>query len=192
TVGSMHGARHRKAMRELDWLVVRDFAPTESAEFWRDAPEIARGEFRSEDIETEVFFFPAAAHTEKDGTFTNTQRLLQWHHKAIEASGDCRSELWFMFHLGKRLRKLYGGSRRKRDRPILDLTWDYPTKGDHLEPDAEAVLKEISGRTVPDGKPLGGFKELKADGSTACGCWIYCGCFADGVNQTARRKPWWM
>src|SRR5438309_2359626 len=117
TVGSMHGALHRKGLRAAKWVVVRDFAPTETAEFWRDAPEIARGEFRSEDIETEVFFFPAAAHTEKDGTFTNTQRLLQWHHKAIEPPGDCRSELWFMYHLGKRLKKLYGGSRRKRDRP---------------------------------------------------------------------------
>ncbi|MGH2868645.1 MAG: molybdopterin dinucleotide binding domain-containing protein, partial [Solirubrobacteraceae bacterium] len=33
------------------------------------------------------------------------------------------------------------------------------------------------------------YTDLKADGSTSCGCWIYCGCFADGVNQTARRKP---
>ena len=67
---------------------MRDFAPTETAEFWKDAPEIDRGEVRVEEIETEVFFFPAAAHTEKDGTFTKTQRLLQWHHKAIEPPGD--------------------------------------------------------------------------------------------------------
>src|SRR5437899_12385841 len=116
TVGSMHGALHRKAMRELDWLVVRDFAPTETAEFWRDAPEIARGEVRPEDIETEVFFFPAAAHTEKDGTFTNTQRLLQMHHKAIDPPGQCRSDLWFMYHLGKRMKKLYEGSVDPKDR----------------------------------------------------------------------------
>ena len=80
--------------------MVRDFRLTETAEFWRDAPEIARGEVRTEDIATEVFFFPAAAHTEKDGTFTNTQRLLQWHDKAVEPPGDCRSELHFMYHLG--------------------------------------------------------------------------------------------
>ena len=95
-VGSMHGALQRKGLRKLDWLVVRDFALTETAEFWRTAPEIERGEVRTEDIETEVFFFPAAAHTEKDGSFTNTQRLLQWHHKAVEPPGDCRSELQFM------------------------------------------------------------------------------------------------
>jgi formate dehydrogenase major subunit len=189
TVGSMHGALHRKGLRELDWLVVRDFAPTETAEFWRDAPEISRGEVRPEDIKTEVFFFPCAAHTEKDGTFTNTQRMLQWHHKAIDPPGEARSELHFMYHLGRRMKKMYEGSTDPKDRPILDLTWDYPTLGAHEEPDAEAVLAEINGWTLPGREPVSGFKELKDDGSTACGCWIYSGCYADGVNQTARRKP---
>jgi formate dehydrogenase major subunit len=189
TVGSMHGALHRKAMRELDWLVVRDFAPTETAEFWRDAPEIHRGEVRTEDIKTEVFMFPAAAHTEKDGAFTNTQRMLQWHHKAVEPSGECRSELHFIYHLGLRLKKLYEGSVAPKDRPLLDLTWDYPTKGPHQEPDAEAVLREINGFSVDSGELVDGFTDLKADGSTACGCWIYSGVFKDGVNQAARRKP---
>lgn len=188
TVGSMHGALHRKAMRELEWMVVRDFAPTETAEFWRDAPEIARGEVRTEEIGTEVFFFPAATHTEKDGTFTNTQRLLQWHHAAIDPPGDCRSELHFMFHLGRRIRALVD-ERDPKNRPVLDLTWDYPTKGPYDEPDAEAVLREISGFTTEDDRAVGGFADLKADGSTACGCWIYSGCYADEVNQTARRKP---
>jgi formate dehydrogenase major subunit len=189
TVGSMHGALHRKGMRELDWMVVRDFAPTETAEFWRDAPEIRRGEVKTEDIKTEVFMFPAAAHTEKDGAFTNTQRMLQWHHKAIEPPGDCRSELHFVYHLGLRLRKLYEGSTDAKDRPLLDLTWDYPTKGPHQEPDAEAVLREINGYHVDSGELVDGFTDLKTDGSTACGCWIYSGVFKDGVNQAARRKP---
>jgi formate dehydrogenase major subunit len=190
TVGSMHGALHRQAMRRLDWLVVRDFAVTESAEFWRDGPEFARGEVRPEEIGTEVFFFPCAAHTEKDGTFTNTQRLLQWHHKAVEPPGDCRSELHFVYHLGKRLRELYAGSTDTKDRGLLALTWDYPVAGETAEPSAEAVLAEINGYRVADRKPVDGFADLKDDGSTACGCWIYSGCFKDGVNQTARRKSW--
>jgi formate dehydrogenase major subunit len=188
TVGSMHGSLHRKALRELDWLVVRDFAPTETAEFWRTAPEIARGEARPEDIRTEVFFFPAATHTEKDGSFTNTQRLLQWHEKAIEAPGDCRSELWFAYHLGKRLKALYAPSTAERDRPVQALAWSYGEHGPRAEPSAEAVLAEVSGYTLPDGKPVDGFAKLKDDGSTACGCWIYSGCYKDGVNQPARRK----
>ncbi len=189
TVGSMHGALHRKGMRRLEWMVVRDFAPTETAEFWRDAPEIARGEVKPEDIATEVFFFPAATHTEKDGAFTNTQRLLQWHHKAVDPPGDCRSELWFMYHLGRRLRERYAGSVQAKDTPIQHLTWDYPTKGPHQEPDAEAVLKEINGWTVADGAPVASYLDLRDDGSTACGSWIYCGSYTGGVNQTARRKP---
>jgi formate dehydrogenase major subunit len=189
TVGSMHGALHRKGLRELDWLVVRDFALTEGAEFWRDAPEIARGEVRPEDIKTEVFFFPAAAHTEKDGSFTNTQRMLQWHHAAITPPGDCRSELHFVYHLGRRMKNLYAGSTLAKDRPILDLVWDYPTKGPHDEPDAEAVLAEINGYTVADRQPVSSYRSLKDDGSTACGCWIYSGAYAHRVNQPARRRP---
>ena len=189
TVGSMNGALQRKGLRGAEWVVVRDFAPTETAEFWRTAPEIARGEVRPEDIATEVFFFPCAAHTEKDGTFTNTQRLLQWHHAALDPPGECRSDLHFMYHLGRRLKRLYEGSTERKDRPILDLTWDYPTKGAHEEPDAEAVLKEISGYRVADGAAVSGFVDLTDDGTTACGCWIYSGSYKDGVNQTARRRP---
>ena len=188
-VGSMNGAFQRAAMRKLDWLVVRDFYLVESAEFWRTSPEIERGEVRPEDIATEVFFLPAAAHTEKDGSFTNTQRLLQWHHQAIEPPGDCRSELHFMYHLGKRLKKLYENSTDPKDRPIQHITWTYPEKGRIQEPDAESVLREINGYELSTGKPLSKYTELADDGSTGCGCWIYTGCYADGVNQTARRKP---
>jgi formate dehydrogenase major subunit len=189
TVGSMHSALHRKGLGELDWLVVRDFNLVETAEFWRDAPEIARGEVRTEDIKTEVFFFPAATHVEKNGTFTNTQRLLQWHHKAIEPPDDSRSDLHFLFYLGRALKQRYEGSPEARDRPILDLTWDYPTDGPLEEPSAEAVLQEINGYTVVDGELVSGFADLRDDGTTACGAWIYSGCYKDGVNQAARRRP---
>jgi formate dehydrogenase major subunit len=191
-VGSMNGPLQRKALRQLDWLVVRDFALTETADFWRDAPEIQRGEVRPEEIATEVFFFPAAAHTEKDGSFTNTQRLLQWHHKAIEPRGDTRSELDFVFKLGMRLKKLYESEfDQPRNFPLRDLTWDYPVHGANQEPAAEAVLQEINGYTVPGRKPVDGFASLKDDGTTACGCWIYSGVYRDGINMSARRKPHW-
>jgi formate dehydrogenase major subunit len=187
-VGSANAKLHRLAMAQLDWLVVRDLQEIESASFWYDSPEIASGELRTEEIATEVFFLPAAAHTEKDGSFTNTQRLLQWHHKAVEPAGDCRSDLWFMYHLGLRIRDKLARSRKRRDRPILDLTWDYPTSGPQEEPSAEAVLREINGRDG-HGNLLPTSTKLEADGSTKCGCWIYSGCYADGVNQPARRKP---
>ncbi len=192
SVGSMNGPLQRKGLRQLDWLVVRDFQLTETADFWREAPEIDRGDVKTKDIKTEVFFFPAAAHTEKDGSFTNTQRMLQWHHKAVEPKGDSRSELDFIFKLGQRLKNLYANEYRvPRNWPIRDMTWDYPTHGPLEEPSAEAVLREINGYTVADRKVVKGYTDLKDDGSTACGCWIYSGCYANNTNMTARRKPYW-
>jgi formate dehydrogenase major subunit len=187
-VGSAHGKLQRLAMSKLDWLVVRDLNLIESATFWHEGPEIETGELRTQEIGTEVFFLPAASHVEKDGSFTNTQRLLQWHHEAVEPPGDCRSDLWFMFHLGRIIRRKLAGSTDPRDRAILDLTWDYPAHGPRQEPDAEKVLEEIGGWDG-EGNPLSDYMPLKDDGSTACGCWIYAGCYADGVNQTARRRP---
>jgi formate dehydrogenase major subunit len=187
-VGSANGKLQRLGLAKLDWLVVRDFSLIESATFWKDGPEIDSGELRTQDIGTEVFFMPAAAHTEKSGSFTNTQRLLQWHHAAVEPAGDARSELWFAYHLGRLIRQKLTGSNDEMDRPVLDLTWAYPAEGARGEPSAEAVLAEINGWDG-DGKPLSAYTELKDDGSTACGCWIYCGVYADGVNQAARRKP---
>src|SRR4029078_7986927 len=100
---------------------------------------------QTDDIAPEFFFFPAATHTEKDGTFTNTNRLLQWHDTAVEPAGDARSDLWFTYHLARRTKQPLAASDRNRDRPIRFLTWDLPTSGPHEEPSAEAVLKEING-----------------------------------------------
>jgi len=187
-VGSANGRMQRLAMANLDWLVVRDLVQIESATWWRNGPEIETGEMRTEDIRTEVFFLPAAAHTEKEGTFTNTQRMLQWRRQAVEPAGDARSELWFTYHLGRRIRAKLAASPAEMDRPVLDLTWDYPVHGPRDEPSAEEVLAEINGRDA-DGKPLSSYTQLASDGSTTCGCWIYCGVYADGVNQADRRKP---
>lgn len=185
--GTANARMQRQGLAKLEWLVVRDLNMIETATFWKDGPEIATGEMRTEDIGTEVFFLPAAAHSEKDGTFTNTQRLLQWHHKAVEPPGDCRSDLWFYFELGRRIKARLAGSTDPRNRPLLDLTWDYPVD-DTGEPSADAVLREING-TGPDGAAVGGYTELKADGSTRCGCWIYSGVYAGEVNHSMRRKP---
>ena len=127
-------------MAKLDWLVVRDFSLIESATWWKDGPEIETGEMRTEDIGTEVFFFPAAAHTEKDGTFTNTQRMLQWHHKAVEPAGRCAQRP--VVHLPPRphdpgelaAERARTARRDEIDRPVLDLTWDYPLRGPLDEP----------------------------------------------------------
>jgi formate dehydrogenase major subunit len=187
-VGSANAPLQRKGLANLDWLVVRDTNQIETAAFWYDSPEIETGERRPQDIGTEVFFLPAATHTEKDGMFTNTQRLLQWHAKAVEPPGDCRSELWFTYHLARRVRERLAGSADPKDRPVLELTWDYPLQGPHAEPEADAIVQEINGRHA-DGRFVAKYQELADDGSTSCGSWIHAGIYADGVNHAARRKP---
>src|SRR6185312_899210 len=137
-VGSAHGKMQRLGMAHLKWLVVRDLNMIESATFWKDGPEIETGELTTTDIATEVFFFPAASHVEKDGSFTQTQRMLQWRDKAVEPTGDQRSDLWFFYHLGRRLKERLAGSSDDRDRPLLDLAWNYEVRGD--EPSAADVL----------------------------------------------------
>jgi len=208
-VGAPNSRLQRKALSKLKWLVVRDMVEIESANFWYNSPEIERGELKPEEIKTEVFFFPAAGHAEKEGAFTNTQRLLQWREKAVNPPGDCRSEGWFMHHLALRLIAKAKQSNDPIDEPLRALDWWYP-EDEHREPKMESVLAEINGwQTEPqpgadgvlfggvdrEGRPhhgpqLNGFPDLKDDGSTTCGCWIYSGVFGrDGMNKANARKP---
>jgi formate dehydrogenase major subunit len=193
--GGPNAGLHRAGLRQLDWLVVCDWFEIESAVFWQSDPTgpVAK------DVKTEVFFFPAAAAQEKEGSLTNTQRMLQWHDKAIDPLGDSRSDAWFIYNLGKRLKKLYADSTDPRDQALLNLTWDYefdepPTLPDgsrsriESEPDLEKVLQEINGFTSKDRRLLSGFSELKDDGSTACGCWIYSGVFPEHSRNRARDR----
>src|SRR6266699_2768293 len=222
-VGAPNSRLQRKALSKLKWLVVRDMVEIESANFWYNSPEIERGELKPEEIETEVFFFPAAGHAEKEGAFTNTQRLLQWREKAVDPPGDCRSDAWFVHQLALRLIARANASNDPVDEPLRALDWWYPE--DELgDPQMEAVLVEINGwhtlemwerpqrrddrgteapPTLQDGIVFGvdrhgelhhgpqvdAFAELKADGSTASGCWIYSGVLGrDGVNKANSRK----
>ncbi len=188
-VGAPNSKLERRALSRLKWLVVRDLVETETASFWLDSPEVASGELKAEDVETEVFLFPAASHVEKAGTFTNTQRLLQWREQAVDPPGDARSELHFMVHLGRLLQARATSS--SRDAALRSLTWDYGTTGPQQEPDAEEILREIHGWTNEVGGGRGAiqhFGDLKNDGSTSCGCWIYSGVF-DGVNKANGRQP---
>jgi formate dehydrogenase major subunit len=183
-VGSPNAKMEREALRKLKWLVVRDMVEVETAAFWEEAPA---------EIATEVFFFPAASHVEKDGTFTNTQRLLQWREKAVDPPGEARSELHFMVQLGRKLKAM--ATDRLRDAGLRALTWDYEDEN------ADEVLREIHGyrsaaapaaalRSESGGSAaaLLNFGQLKNDGSTACGCWIYSGVY-DGENKANKREP---
>ncbi len=211
--GSTHSTMQREALKQLDWMVVLDLYETESAAFWHRGPVPHTDAVDPSKIKTEVFLLPAAASTEKEGSFTNTQRLIQWRDKAVDPPGDARSDLWFVYHLGKRLKELYADSKEPRDRGLQALTWEYeleePEPGSRIldEPDAQLVLKEINGYyvypqdqtemgtgkahayTLREAPHVPGFAVLKADGSTACGSWIYSGVYPEpGNNRAASRN----
>jgi formate dehydrogenase major subunit len=206
-VAAANSRFQRASLSKLKWLVVREMVEIEAATFWRDSPEIEHGELKTEEIETEVFFFPAAGHAEKEGAFTNTQRLLQWREKAVDPPGDARSDAWFMHQLALRLIAKAKQSDDPLDEPLRALNWWYPE--DELgDPQMEAVLAEINGwYTDPqsnaegvvfgldrEGNPhhgpqIDGYARLKADGSTACGGWIYSGVLGpDKINKANSRS----
>jgi formate dehydrogenase major subunit len=186
-VGSPNARLQRSALSKLKWLVVRDMVEVETATFWKDSPEVKRGELKPEDVATEVFLFPAAGSAEKEGSFTNTQRLVQFRERAIHPPGDARSELWFMHQLALRLKKKAAGLVGRRYEPLQKLKWDYITDSAG-EPAVTQVLKEINGWDVNTGKQLPNLKAIKRDGSTACGCWIYSGIFPEERRNRAHER----
>lgn len=189
-IGGSNSRMIQDGLANLEWLVVRDIAEIETATFWEKGHAIREGRKTPADIGTEIFLMPAALSGEKGGTFTNTHRLIQWHDHVVDAPGDSRSELWFVYHLGKRLQELYADSEDPRDEPIKNLQLEYPLEGPRGEPAPEAVLKEINGYTWADRQQLKSFNDLKADGTTACGSWLYVGAYPDdNDNKTRSREP---
>jgi formate dehydrogenase major subunit len=104
-----------------------------------------------------------------------------------------------MWNLGRRMKQLYAGSTRDVDQGILNLTWDYAFDHPHVlpdgrpsttrdEPDAAKVLREINGRETASGRLLQKYQELKDDGSTACGCWIYVGVYPEEDHNRSRDR----
>jgi formate dehydrogenase major subunit len=182
----------RAAMARLEWMVVLDAYETETASFWK------REGVDPASIGTEMFFIPTATVLEKEGTMVNTSRMLQWHDRALDPAGDARSDLFFFYDLGKRLKALYAGSTDPKDRPILDLTWNYESDDAHEralgEPSATKVLQEINGyytapgRSMDESPQVAAFADLADDGSTAAGCWIYTGVYPEKSNNRARSR----
>jgi len=181
------------ALKKADFLVVGEIYPDETSEFWR-SPGITTDEMKT--IQTTVYRLPCAGFAEKDGTFTNSARWLQWKNTALPMPGDCRLDQAIVAQIFLKVRDLYRKEGGKFPDPILKLTWSYT---DPSNPSLAEVLKEINGRALADledpatkqqikmGQQLPGFTWLKDDGTTSCGNWIYSGSFTEAGNQTARR-----
>jgi len=184
------------ALSKLKWLVIMDPLDTETARFWEN-----HGEYNDVDtanIQTEVFQLPSTCFAEDTGSLTNSARWLQWHWAGGTPPGEAKSDVWIMAQLGQRLKALYQKEGGTFPDPIVNLTWNYKDPGD---PTPEELAMELNGsvlETVTDpadstkvllekGKQLGSFAVLRDDGTTACGSWIYSGCFNEAGNNMARR-----
>lgn len=180
-VGGPNAKAERKALSNLEWLAVVDIVETEVASFWYKAPNADPAS-----INTEVFLLPAAISYEKEGTIANSGRWIQWRYKALEPPGGAESDLWIADKLYKAIRAEYEKGGVFPD-PILNLNWDYDGE-DWEEPDIEKVALEINGVNWRTRQPLVNFTQLAADGSTACGCWIYSGYYNNTTNPATKSR----
>ena len=170
-----------KAMENLEWMAVSDIFETESAAFWK------RPGARTEKIKTEVFLLPAASGFEKEGSLTNSGRWVQWREKAANAPGLAKPDLWMIDKIFRELMLLYAEDKNGAfPDSITRANWDYA--GDKSDPDPYEVGKEISGYEINSRIPLNGFEQLKDDGSTAAGNWLYCGSMNENGMMPGRRS----
>ena len=183
-------------LSKLKYLIVIDPLRTETAEFWTNHAEY--NDVKTADIQTAVFRLPSTCFAEEDGSLTNSGRWLQWHWKGAEPPGEGKGDLEIVAAMFTRLRALYKSEGGAFPDPIVNLTWPYKIPG---RPSAEELAMEYNGRALADlpdpkdktktlvkaGELLAGFGQLRDDGTTACGCWIYSGAWTQAGNQMARR-----
>ncbi len=181
---------------KLKFLVIMDPLATETSEFWRNYGE--HNDVDSSKIATEVFRLPTTCFAEENGTLVNSARWLQWHWKGANPPGEARSDLEIMAGIFTRVRSMYAKDGGAFPDPILNLTWKYAQVE---SPSPEELAKEYSGSALKDladpkdptkitrkaGEQLAGFAELRDDGSTQSGCWIFCGAWGPTGNLMARR-----
>ncbi len=174
------------ALGKLKWLIVAECFETETAGFWkaRDlAGQYYPGAPSPAAIPTEVFLLPAGCFAEKDGSFVNSSRWVQWKQAALDPPGEARRDQEIIARLYLRLRELYQKEGGTAPEPLLAMSWNYHNPA---SPSLDEVAREINGRDAA-GRQLAGFGELAADGSTVCGNWLYAGSYTEAGNQMARR-----
>jgi len=177
-VGGPNCRQERKAMEKLKWMVSVDLWETETAIFWSEAAGVTPA-----DISTEVFLLPAASHYEKQGQVANSGRWIQWRYKAVEPPGEAKDDLEIVTEIVLKLKDLYEAEGGANPEQITKLNWDYLNDSGHA--DITKVALAINGYNVADKKGLSTFVNLQADGTTACGCWIYTGYFSGSYVDPA-------
>jgi formate dehydrogenase major subunit len=187
------------ALSKLKWAVVGENYEVETATFWDSKKTANYGGPPSSQIQTEVFQLPCSGFAEKDGTFTNSARWLQWKWKAIDPPGEAKTDQEVLARIFVAVRELYRKEGGALPEPVLNMTWAFTNPS---APDLGEVLKEINGKAVADikdpkdptkvirkaGEQLAGYGELQDDGSTACGNWLHSGVYTEAGNLAQRRN----
>lgn len=192
---SPYKAKSIKGLSNLKFLITMDPLVTETSDFWRNA-----GEYNDVDpsqIKTEVFRLPTTCFAEEEGALVNSGRWLQWHWKAANPPGEGKSDIEIMAQIYLRIRALYEKEGGAFPDPITKLWWPYAVPAN---PTAEELAKEINGAALVDltdpktgsvvrkaGEQLAGFGEMRDDGTTTGGCWLYTGSWTPDGNMMARR-----
>jgi formate dehydrogenase major subunit len=185
-----------QSLSKLKWLVTMDPLDTETSRFWENHG--IYNEVDTASIQTEVIQLPTTCFAEEEGSLTNSGRWLQWHWPAGTPPGEAKHDNWIMGGIFTRLRDLYRKEGGAFPDPIVNLTWAYE---DVHEPKPAELAREYSGRAladlhdpanpgnvlVPAGKQVLNFSQLRDDGTTSCGCWIYSGAFNEAGNNMALR-----
>src|SRR6188768_3597208 len=169
------------AMAKLETLVVHEIWETETAAFWKRPGADPKA------IQTEVFLLPAAFFMEKNGTITNSGGLIQWRNKAVKAPGKALPDGEVVDYIFRRVRDLVHESRKPQDAPIQKAAWTYLSAEDVLKEMNGFALKDIPESNLKAGDLVTKVADLKADGSTSSGAWLYAGIFAGGKNLSKRR-----
>ncbi|HZI60529.1 MAG TPA: formate dehydrogenase-N subunit alpha [Pyrinomonadaceae bacterium] len=185
-----------EALKKADWLVVCELYPEETSEFWR-APGTTPEQMKQ--INTTVYRLPGAGFAEKDGTFVNSARWLQWKHAALPPPGQAKLDQEILSRIFLKVRDLYNAEGGRFPDPVVNISWPYTTP---LNPSLSELAKEINGRALADltdeqaspgltikaGQQLPGFSWLRDDGTTACGNWLYSGSWTEAGPQAQRRN----
>jgi formate dehydrogenase major subunit len=193
-----HSRKVVAALSRLKWLVVAENFEQETAAFWRDDILALAGK-KPEDVQTEVFLLPAANFAEKDGSFVNSARWIQWKWKAVDPPGEAKPDQEIIARIFLKVRELYAREGGRFPSPVAQLNWWYSNPS---APSLDEVAKEINGwaiaevkeprtgaTTLRPGQQLTRFLDARADGSTLSGNWLYIGMYTDAGNLTQRRIP---
>ena len=165
-----------RCLRNMDTLIYQDLFLNETGAFWQRP-----GDDPSK-IKTEVIVLPACSYLEKEGTLTNSMRMIQWRMKGPDCVGESKPDYEICDMLWRRFRELYKDSTDPKDLPIKNMVWNYPKE--HM---VEHIMKEINGYDLTTGQLLNGIGEIKDDGTTNSGMWIYAGVYGGGIHHAKLR-----